>query len=230
VLHSGNDGHSGAGTPFAEVVMDSLDPTIRIMMVDDHPLFRVGVAAVLATQADMEVVVECEDAEDAIRQFRKFQPDVTLMDLQLPGRSGIDAIRNIRGEFPSARIIVLTTFQGDMQAARALRAGAAGYLLKSTLRKDLLVAIRHVSKGHRYMPTEVARIVAEGAADNALTVRELQVLSQVASGCSNNQIAINMGISLETVKSHIKSILAKVEAKDRTEAVVIAMRRGYIDA
>ena len=210
--------------------MDPLEPTIRIMMVDDHPLFRVGVAAVLATQPDMEVVVECEDAEDAIRQFRKFQPDVTLMDLQLPGRSGIDAIRNIRSEFPSARIIVLTTFQGDMQAARALKAGAAGYLLKSTLRKDLLVAIRQVSKGHRYVPTEVARVVADSAADNALTVRELQVLSQVASGCSNRRIAMNMGISHETVKSHIKSIMAKVEAKDRTEAVVIAMRRGYIDA
>jgi DNA-binding NarL/FixJ family response regulator len=230
VLHSGNGGHSSAGMPFAEAAMDPLEPTIRIMMVDDHPLFRVGVAAVLATQPDMEVVVECEDAEDAIRQFRKFQPDVTLMDLQLPGRSGIDAIRNIRSEFPSARIIVLTTFQGDMQAARALKAGAAGYLLKSTLRKDLLVAIRQVSKGHRYVPTEVARVVADSAADNALTVRELQVLSQVASGCSNRRIAMNMGISHETVKSHIKSIMAKVEAKDRTEAVVIAMRRGYIDA
>jgi len=209
--------------------MDPLEPPIRIMMVDDHPLFRVGVAAVLATHSDMELVVECQDAEDAIRQFRKFQPDVTLMDLQLPGRSGLDAIRAIRGEYPSARIIVLTTFQGDVQATRALRAGAAGYLLKSTLRKDLLAAIRHVFKGHRYVPMEVASVVADCAADNDLTMRELQVLSQLAGGYGNKRIATNMGVSLETVKSHIKSILAKIEAKDRTEAVAIAMRRGYID-
>jgi DNA-binding NarL/FixJ family response regulator len=210
--------------------MDPLERPIQIMMVDDHPLFREGVANVLATQPDMNLVVECDDAEEAIRQFRKFQPDITLMDLQLPGRSGLDAIRNIRGECPSARIIVLTTFQGDIQAARALRAGAAGYLIKSTLRKELLSTIRQVFKGHRHIPTEVSRAIAECAPDNSLSMRELQVLGQVAGGCSNKKIATNMGISVETVKTHIKSILAKVNAKDRTEAVVIAMRRGYIDA
>ena len=203
---------------------------IRIMMVDDHPLFREGVAAVLATQPDMELVAEASDGEEAIAQFRRFRPDITLMDLQLPGMSGLDAIRNILHEQPKARIIVLTTFHGDMQATRALRAGAAGYLIKSTLRKELLFTIRQVHKGHRHVPLEVARVMAEYAADDILSVRELQVLGHVAGGYSNKLIATHMGISVETVKTHMKSILAKVKAKDRTEAVVIAMRRGYIDA
>jgi DNA-binding NarL/FixJ family response regulator len=210
--------------------MNTEERQIRIMMVDDHPLFREGVAAVLATQPDMQLIVEAENGEDAIQQFRKHQPDITLMDLQLPGMSGLLAIRSILGEFPAARIIVLTTFQGDMQATRALRAGAAGYLIKSTLRKELLFTIRQVFKGHRHVPTDIARAIAEHMADEALSVRELQVLGHVAGGYSNKRIATHMGISVETVKTHMKSILAKVKAKDRTEAVVIAMRRGYIDA
>ncbi|RUL72466.1 response regulator [Dyella choica] len=203
---------------------------IRIMMVDDHPLFREGVAAVLATQPDMELVAEAQDGEDAIARFRQCQPEITLMDLQMPGMSGLDALRHILHECPKARIIVLTTYQGDMQATRALRAGAAGYLVKSTLRKELLFTIRQVHKGHRHVPLEVARIMAEYSADDILSVRELQVLGHVAGGYSNKRIATHLGISVETVKTHMKSILAKVKAKDRTEAVVIAMRRGYIDA
>jgi DNA-binding NarL/FixJ family response regulator len=203
---------------------------IRIMMVDDHPLFREGVAAVIAAQRDMELVAEIIDGETAIAQHRVYQPDVTLMDLQLPGMNGIDAIRNILAECPRARIIVLTTYQGDMQAMRALRAGAVGYLLKSTLRTELLFTIRQVHDGHRHVPSDVARVMAEHLADELLSMRELQVLGHVAGGYSNKRIATHMGISVETVKTHMKSILAKVKARDRTEAVVIAMRRGIIDA
>jgi DNA-binding NarL/FixJ family response regulator len=212
------------------VAMNDEARRIRIMMVDDHPLFREGVAAVLASQQDMELVAEAVDGDEALGLFRRHQPDVTLMDLQLPGMSGLDAIRNIVSEFPRARIIVLTTYQGDMQATRALKAGAVGYLLKSTLRKELLFTIRQVHDGHRHVPSEVARVIAEHVADDVLSMRELQVLGHVAGGFSNKRIATHMGISVETVKTHMKSILAKVNAKDRTEAVVIAMRRGIIDA
>jgi DNA-binding NarL/FixJ family response regulator len=203
---------------------------IRILMADDHPLFREGVAAVLALQEDMELMAEAAHGEEAITLFRQHRPDVTLMDLQMPGMGGLDAIHTILGEFPQARIIVLTTYQGDVQAARALRAGAVGYLVKSTLRKELLFTIRQVHEGRRHVPNDVARLIAEHVADDALSMREIQVLGHVAGGFSNKRIATRMGISVETVKTHMKSILAKVNAKDRTEAVVIAMRRGIIDA
>ncbi|HUB90219.1 MAG TPA: response regulator transcription factor [Dyella sp.] len=210
--------------------MSSETPSIRVMVVDDHPLFREGVAAVLEAQDDMALVAEAVNGEEAIVCFRKHRPDVTLMDLQMAGMGGFDAIRSIIGEFPQARIVVLTTYRGDMQATRALKAGAAGYLLKSTLRKELLQTIRQVHEGHRHIPSDVARAIAEHVGDDVLSMRELQVLSQVASGFSNKRIAVHMGISVETVKTHMKSILAKINARDRTEAVVIAMRRGIIDA
>jgi DNA-binding NarL/FixJ family response regulator len=210
--------------------MSSETPPIRVMVVDDHPLFREGVAAVLEAQEDMTLVAEAVSGEEAIACFRKHQPDVTLMDLQMAGMGGFDAIRSIVGEFPQARIVVLTTYRGDMQATRALKAGAVGYLLKSTLRKELLHTIRQIHEGHRHVPGEVARVIAEHVGDDTLSMRELQVLNYVASGFSNKRIAAHMGISVETVKTHMKSILAKINARDRTEAVVIAMRRGIIDA
>jgi two-component system, NarL family, response regulator len=202
---------------------------IRVMVVDDHPLFREGIAAVLGAQDDMELVAEAISGEEAIASFRKLRPDVTLMDLQMPGMAGFDAIRTIVGEFPQARIVVLTTYRGDVQATRALKAGAAGYLLKSTLRKELIHTIRQVHEGHRHIPGDIARTIAEHVGDDALSMRELQVLGHVAGGFSNKRIATHMGISVETVKTHMKSILAKINARDRTEAVVIAMRRGIID-
>lgn len=203
---------------------------IRVMVVDDHPLFREGVTAVLEAQDDMTLIAEAVNGEEAIACFRKHRPDVTLMDLQMAGMGGFDAIRSIVGEFPQARIVVLTTYRGDMQATRALKAGAVGYLLKSTLRKELVQTIRQVHEGHRHVPGEVARVIAEHVGDDTLSMRELQVLNHVAGGFSNKRIATHMGISVETVKTHMKSILAKINARDRTEAVVIAMRRGIIDA
>jgi DNA-binding NarL/FixJ family response regulator len=210
--------------------MDVEARRIRILMADDHPIFREGVAAVLASQADMDLVAEAINGDEAIALFRQHRPDIVLMDLQMPGMGGFDAIHAIRREFPAARIIVLTTYQGDVQATRALHAGAVGYLLKSTLRKELLHTIRQVHGGHRHIPTDVARVIAEHVTDDSLSMRELQVLGHVAGGFSNKRIATHMGISTETVKTHMKSILAKVKARDRTEAVVIALRRGILDA
>lgn len=209
--------------------MTATDSNIRIMLVDDHPLLREGVSSVVERQHDMQLVAEAMDGEQAIELYRRLQPDITLMDLQMPGMGGVEAIRAIVEEFPNARVIVLTTYKGDVQALRALKAGATGYLLKSMLRKDLLETIRQVHAGRRCIPPEIANEIATHIADDALSAREVQVLGHVAGGRSNKVIAAHMGISEETVKTHMKSILAKLDANDRTHAVTIAMRRGILD-
>jgi DNA-binding NarL/FixJ family response regulator len=202
---------------------------IRVMTVDDHPLLREGIAAVLQDEPDMVLVAEATNGDDAIRSFRQHRPDVTLMDIQMPGMCGIDAMTAIRTEFPNARFVVLTTYQGDVQALRALKAGASGYLLKSMLRKELLETIRIVDSGRRRIPPEVAAELADHLADDALSEREMEILRQVASGNSNKLIASQLRISEATVKGHMKNILSKLGANDRTHAVTIAIKRGFID-
>ncbi|MFL6600481.1 MAG: response regulator [Steroidobacteraceae bacterium] len=202
---------------------------IRILTVDDHPLLREGIAAVIEGQPDMTLAAEATNGLEAIEAFRKHRPDVALMDLRMPDMNGIEAIRAIRTEFPTARIVVLTTYAGDVQALGALKAGASGYLLKSMLRKDLLETIRMVHAGKRRIPPEIASEIAEHAADDALTEREIDVLRRVGSGNSNKQIAAQLEISEGTVKAHMKSILPKLGAQDRTHAVMIAVKRGILD-
>jgi DNA-binding NarL/FixJ family response regulator len=204
-------------------------PRIRILTVDDHPLLREGIAAVIEGQPDMTLVAEATNGHEAIESFRKHRPDVALMDLRMPDMNGIEAIRAIRTEFPTARIVVLTTYAGDVQALGALKAGASGYLLKSMLRKDLLDTIRTVHAGKRRIPPQIASEIAEHAADDALTEREIDVLRRVGSGNSNKQIAVQLAISEGTVKAHMKSILPKLGARDRTHAVMIAVKRGILD-
>jgi len=202
---------------------------IRILTVDDHPLLRDGIAAVFDAQEDMTLVGQASNGREAVESFRRLRPDVTLMDLRMPDMSGIEAIAAIRAEFPSARIIVLTTYAGDAQAAAALKAGAAGYLLKNMVRKELLDTIRVVHAGKRRVPPEIATEIAEHVADDALTEREIQVLQRVAAGKSNKLIAAELDISEGTVKTHMKSILPKLDASDRTHAVMIALKRGILD-
>jgi DNA-binding NarL/FixJ family response regulator len=204
-------------------------PRIRILTVDDHPLLREGIAAVIEGQPDMTLVAEATNGHEAIESFREHRPDVALMDLRMPDMNGIEAIRAIRTEFPTARIVVLTTYAGDVQALGALKAGASGYLLKSMLRKDLLDTIRTVHAGKRRIPPQIASEIAEHAADDALTEREVDVLRRVGSGNSNKQIAVQLAISEGTVKAHMKSILPKLGARDRTHAVMIAVKRGILD-
>lgn len=202
---------------------------IRILTVDDHQLLREGIAAVLETQEDMTLIGQAGNGCEAIESFRRLRPDVTLMDLRMPDMSGIEAISAIRREFANARIIVLTTYAGDAQAAAALKAGAAGYLLKSLVRKELIETIRAVHAGKRRVPPEIATEIAEHVADDTLSEREIEVLRRVAAGKSNKLIAAELDISEGTVKTHMKSILPKLDASDRTHAVMIALKRGILD-
>ncbi|HEY5756753.1 MAG TPA: response regulator transcription factor [Steroidobacter sp.] len=202
---------------------------IHILTVDDHQLSREGIASMLAGQEDMKLVAQVASGPEAVEAYRALRPNVTLMDLRMPGMSGIEAITTIRAEFPNARIIVLTTYAGDVQAAAALKAGAAGYLLKSLVRKELVETIRIVHTGRRRVPPEIATEIAEHVADDALTDREVDVLKRVAAGKSNKLIAAELDISEGTVKTHMKSILPKLDASDRTHAVIIALRRGIFD-
>jgi DNA-binding NarL/FixJ family response regulator len=202
---------------------------IRILTVDDHPLVLDGIAAVLEDQPDMMLIGQAGNGREAISMFRQQRPDVTLMDLRMPDMSGIEAIAAIRAEFDQARIIVLTTYAGDVQAAAALKAGASGYLLKSLVRKELIETIRAVHAGKRRVPPEIATEIAEHVADDALTERELEILKRVAAGKSNKVIAGELSIAEGTVKTHMKSILPKLDARDRTHAVMIALKRGMFD-
>lgn len=201
---------------------------IRVLTVDDHPLIREGIAALLGTQPDMLLVAEAASASQAIEKFRAERPDVTLMDLQLPDQSGVDAIIAIRKEFPSARIIVLTTYGGDSLARRALKAGARAYLLKGAVRKNLLNIIRAVHNGSTTIQPEVAAELASHLGDEPLSPRELEVLSLIAQGNSNKVTAARLSITEETVKGHVKNIFAKLHATDRTHAVTLALQRGII--
>ncbi len=202
---------------------------IRILAVDDHPVVRQGIAGLLGIQQDMTLVGEASDGREAVQQFRKLLPDVTLMDLQMPGMNGLDALIAIRSEFPSARIIVLTTYAGDVQIFRALKAGAQGYLLKNTLHKELLDTIRAVHAGKKVLSPEASYEVAEHATDDALTPAEILVLRLIAAGNANKQIADQLSITEETVKSRVKSILSKLGANDRTHAAMIGLKRGIIE-
>jgi DNA-binding NarL/FixJ family response regulator len=209
--------------------MSAMQSSIRILSVDDHPLLREGVASLLSGQADMKLVGEASNGHEAVEQFRAHRPDVTLMDLQMPEMNGVEAMIAIRAEFPSARIIVLTTYVGDAQVLRALEAGAQAYLLKSVLRKELPDAIRVVHAGRKRIVPEVATTLAEHAADDALSLREIEVLGLIAGGNANKMIAAQLSITEETVKGHVKNILSKLAANDRTHAVTIGLRRGIIE-
>jgi DNA-binding NarL/FixJ family response regulator len=201
---------------------------IRVLGVDDHPLLREGIAGMINSQPDMLLVAQASNAQEAIQQFRKHKPDVTLMDLRLPDKSGIDAMIAIRSEFPEARIIMLTTFEGDVEIQRALEAGARGYLLKSMPPRELVEVIRQVYAGGKRIPLQVAARLAEHISDEALTDRETEVLGQIAGGSRNRDIADKLFITEGTVKAHIKHIMHKLGARDRTQAVAIGLRRGII--
>jgi DNA-binding NarL/FixJ family response regulator len=202
---------------------------IRVLIVDDHPVLRDGVAAIVGNQSDMEAVGEARDGAEAVERFHALRPDVTLMDLQMPGMNGVDAIAAIRAEHPEARIIVLTTYAGDAQAVRALKAGAVGYLLKSSLRTELIDAIHDVHRGQRHVHREIADEIALHVVDESLSAREVTILQLVSIGKANKQVDAELGQSEETVKGHLKNIFAKLDVADRTHAVTVAARRGIIE-
>jgi DNA-binding NarL/FixJ family response regulator len=202
---------------------------IRILLADDHPVLRQGIQALAADESDIQFVAEASTGREAIEAFRRHRPDISLMDLQMPDMNGIDAMIAIRNEFPDARFIVLTTYSGDVQISRALKAGARAYLLKSSLRKELLDTIRAVHAGHKRIPADLASEVADHIADDLLTAREIEVLKLIASGNANKLVADQLSITEDTVKGHVKNILSKLGANDRTHAVTIGLKRGIIE-
>jgi DNA-binding NarL/FixJ family response regulator len=202
---------------------------ISIMAVDDHPVYREGIAAIIGAHPDLKLVAEAQSGVESVDLYRQYRPDVTIMDVQMPDMDGIEATEAIRREFPEARVIVLTTYKGDAQAVRALRAGASGYLLKNAVRKDLIDSIRAVHAGKRHILAEVAMEIAEHAAEETLSPREIEVLRYAAQGNANKRIAVIMRLSEETVKSHVASVLAKLQARDRSHAIAIALKRRIID-
>jgi len=206
-----------------------MNEIIRILIADDHPLMRSGIAAEISAEADMSVIAEAQDGAEALALFRQHKPDVSLIDLRMPRMGGLELISTIRAESPTARIVVLTTAMGDVSALRAFRFGAAGYLLKHMLRTELIETIRDVHRGKRRIPDEIARLLAQHALEEQMTRREIEVLSNVARGLSNKQIASELFISEYTVKAHLKTILTKLDANDRTHAVMIAMQRGFLE-
>ena len=201
---------------------------IRILIADDHILLRQGIVGIVAPEGDMDVVGEAENGAEAVEEFARLRPDVTLIDLQMPVLSGLEAIARIRAQAPDARIVVLTTYQGDVQAVRALKAGARGYLLKSSLIDELLSAIRTVHAGRRYIPAEVAQEIAIHAAEEPLSAREVDILTLVAAGQANKVVARELSVSEQTVKAHLRTIFQKLGVGDRTQAVTTALRRGII--
>ncbi len=209
--------------------MDNAAESLRILIVDDHPMMREGLGLVLETSGKMKVVGHAGDGEAAVAMYAELKPDITLMDLQMPKLNGVEAIIAIRAQFPKARIIVLTTYTGDTRAIRALKAGASGFLLKNSVRKELLEAIQAVHAGRSYIPADVAMEIASHAVDEPLTAREADILRLIAQGKSNKEIARAVGVAEETVKAHLKNIFAKLYVSDRTHAVTLAAKRGIIE-
>ena len=202
--------------------------TIRILTIDDHPLIRQGIASMLEVEPGMEVVGEAADAQSGLEQFRRLLPDIALVDLQMPGVDGIELTRRLRAEFPQARVVILTTYRGDANARDALAAGACGYLLKSSLRRELVEALHRVAQGKRCLSAEISEEIAQHIGEEPLTAREQSILAALAQGWENKRIANDLGISSETVKSHLARIFEKIGARTRTEAIHIALRRGLV--